>query len=72
MVYNYFFDLEMVAEDVDDFVSTLEKILQLCDSWCERIDAKLWHYRPREYKTEHIESDKIISCGPKAIAPASG
>lgn len=34
----------------------------------ERIDAALWHYRPREYKTEHIESDKIISCGPKAIA----
>ena len=34
----------------------------------EKIDAKLWHYRPREYKTEHIESDKIISCGPKAIA----
>ncbi len=41
VVYNYFFDLEAAAKDVDDFVSTLEKILQLCDSWCERIDAKL-------------------------------
>jgi len=41
VVYNYFFDLEMAAEDVDDFVSTLEKILQLCDSWCERIGSKL-------------------------------
>lgn len=41
VVYNYFFDLEAAAKDVDDFVSTLEKILQLCDSWCERIGAKL-------------------------------
>ncbi len=41
VVYNYFFDLETAAKDVDDFVSTLEKILQLCDAWCERIDAKL-------------------------------
>ena len=41
VVYNYFFDLESAAKDVDDFVSTLEKILQLCDAWCERIDAKL-------------------------------
>ena len=41
VVYNYFFDLETAAKDVDDFVSTLEKILQLCDSWCERIDSKL-------------------------------
>ena len=41
VVYNYFFDLETAAKDVGDFVSTLEKILQLCDSWCERIDAKL-------------------------------
>ena len=41
VVYNYFFDLETAAKDVDDFVSTLEKILQLCDSWCARIDSKL-------------------------------
>jgi len=41
VVYNYFFDLEAAAKDVDDFVSTLEKILQLCDMWCERIGAGL-------------------------------
>ena len=41
VVYNYFFDLETVEKDVDDFISTLEKILQLCDAWCARIDAKL-------------------------------
>ena len=32
------------------------------------IDEDLWHYRPSEYKTEHFESDKIISIGPRAIA----
>lgn len=37
VVYNYFFDLETVAKDVEDFISTLEKILQLCDFWAERI-----------------------------------
>lgn len=37
VVYNYFFDLARAAQDVDDFVSTLEKILQLCDIWSERI-----------------------------------
>jgi len=41
VVYNYFFDLESAAKDVDDFVATLEKILQLCDAWCERINANL-------------------------------
>jgi len=41
VVYNYFFDLETAAKDVDDFVSTLEKILQLCDAWCERIGSRL-------------------------------
>ena len=37
LVYNYYFNLETAAQDVDDFVSTLEKILQLCDIWTERI-----------------------------------
>ena len=41
VVYNYFFDLEAAAKDVDDFISTLEKILQLCDAWCERIAEAL-------------------------------
>jgi len=41
VVYNYFFDLEAASRDVDGFVSTLERILQLCDSWCERIGSKL-------------------------------
>ena len=37
VVYNYTFDLEKAAEDVEEFISTLEKILQLCDVWAERI-----------------------------------
>jgi hypothetical protein len=39
VVYNYFFDLKTAARDVEDFVSTLEKILQLCDVWAERIQT---------------------------------
>ena len=37
VVYNYFFDLEAASKDVEDFVSTLEKVLQLCDLGAERI-----------------------------------
>ena len=39
VVYNYFFDLDKAAEDVEDFIATLEKILQLCDIWAELIKA---------------------------------
>ena len=39
VVHSYFFDLDRAAEDVEDFVATLEKILQLCDIWAERIKA---------------------------------
>ena len=37
IVYNYYFDLEKAAADVEAFVDTLEKILQLCDIWAERM-----------------------------------
>lgn len=39
VVYNYFFDFELIRNDVDEFTTTLEKILQLCDIWRERILA---------------------------------
>ena len=42
VVYNYFFDLEVAAKDVEDFVHTIEKILQLCDIWAERIRRDLY------------------------------
>ena len=41
VVYSYFFDLEAAAKDVEEFISTLEKILQLCDIWSERIRRDL-------------------------------
>ncbi len=37
IVYNYFFDGDRAAEDPEEFISTIEKILQLCDMWAERI-----------------------------------
>lgn len=41
VVYNYLFDLETAAADVEHFISTIEKVLQLCDIWAERIRADL-------------------------------
>ena len=37
VVYNYFFDLETAGMDVDEFVASMEKILQLCDLWAGRL-----------------------------------
>ncbi len=42
VVYNYFFDLKAAAKDVEEFVHTIEKILQLCDIWAERIRRDLY------------------------------
>ncbi len=41
VIYNYFFSGEEAARDVDGFVFTLEKILQLCEMWSERITDSL-------------------------------
>ena len=41
VVYNYFFDLEAIEDDVEEFVSALEKIMQLCDIWTKRIKGIL-------------------------------
>ena len=41
VIYNYFFDLESVSNDIDDFVTAIEKILQLCDIWANRIQEIL-------------------------------
>ena len=42
VVYNYFFDLEEAAKDVEEFIHTIEKILQLCEIWAERIRRDLY------------------------------
>ena len=39
LIYNYFFDLSDIKDDVEDFTDTLEKMLQLCDFWQERINT---------------------------------
>jgi len=41
VVYNYLFDLKTAANDVEEFVHTIEKILQLCDIWAERIKGNM-------------------------------
>ena len=60
-MYNYFFDLETAALDVEDFVSTLEKILQLCDIWAERIQNVLSavELHPAEEFAPHLDRFSI-------------
>jgi hypothetical protein len=41
VVYNYFFDGNRAAADPEEFIATIEKILQLCDVWAERIKEGL-------------------------------
>ena len=41
VVYSYFLDLETAANDVEEFIHTIEKILQLCDLWAERIKGDM-------------------------------
>ena len=41
VVYSYFFDLENAANDIEEFIHTIEKILQLCDLWAERIKGDM-------------------------------
>ena len=48
VVYNYFFDFDRAAEDTEAFVSTIEKILQLCDIWAERMKTGGNPDKPRD------------------------
>ena len=41
VVYNYFFDLEKASNDIEEFIHAIEKILQLCDLWAERIKENM-------------------------------
>ena len=41
VIYNYFFDGDVIANDPEEFIATLEKILQLCDIWADRISGNL-------------------------------
>ena len=54
VIYNYFFDLEAIADDAEEFVSALEKILQLCDIWVERIKGILEEGESSDNTENHI------------------
>lgn len=41
VVYDYLFDFEPAAADPEAFVGAVEKIVQLCDVWAERIRGLL-------------------------------
>ena len=41
IIYNYVFDFNTAAADPENFVETLENILQLVDIWADRINGKL-------------------------------
>ena len=41
VIYNYFFDGDVLAGAPEEFIATLEKILQLCDIWADRIHGNL-------------------------------
>ena len=41
VVYSYVFDLETASNDVEEFIHAIEKILQLCDLWAERIKGDM-------------------------------
>ena len=49
-----FFDLEAIEDDVDEFVSALEKIMQLCDVWAKRIKGILEDGEPSVSTENHI------------------
>ncbi|MBO4317424.1 MAG: type III secretion system chaperone [Mailhella sp.] len=57
VIYNYFFDGEAAAREPEDFVATLEKILQVCDLWADRISSGL----------SEIKSEQAPSFGSGAI-----
>ncbi len=39
LIYNYFFDVNVIISDIENFVASIEKILQLCDMWLDRINT---------------------------------
>ena len=59
VVFNYVFDFDRAEQDIEAFASTLEKILQLCDIWSQRILDDLAEGGPphAEGKTARAEGD---------------
>ena len=62
VVYNYFFDGERAAQSPEEFVATLEKILQLCDLWVDRINSLVNHQKenPKENSLFPLNQNKTF------------
>jgi hypothetical protein len=58
VVYNYLFDSDRAEADVEQFVETLEKILQLCGMWAMRIEDLLKESEP-EHQIEQVTTGRI-------------
>ena len=56
VVYNYIFDFETASQDIDEFIETLEKILQLCDIWADRIRDDLTGAADAAEKSDDAEA----------------
>ena len=39
LIYNFQFELNDITKDIEVFIATLEKMLQLCDMWMDRINT---------------------------------
>jgi len=58
VVYNYLFDSDRVERDVEEFVETLEKIIQLCGMWSMRIE-ELLNGDPDDSRKETSEEEQL-------------
>ena len=56
VVYNYIFDFETASQDIDEFIETLEKILQLCDIWADRMRDDLTGAADATEKSDDAEA----------------
>ncbi|MBQ7584851.1 MAG: type III secretion system chaperone [Desulfovibrionaceae bacterium] len=59
VIYNYLFDYETSAKDPEEFISTLENILQLCDFWVERIDKLTNNKSNNKPKNQDDKNDNM-------------
>lgn len=57
LIYNYLFELNEITKDIEDFTDTLEKMLQLCDMWIDRINTTA------DNDEKHEELDRLTGIG---------
>ena len=57
LIYNYLFELNEITKDIEDSTDTLEKMLQLCDMWIDRINTTA------DNDEKHEELDRLTGIG---------